>query len=37
MSLDTLISNQKTREQEEEITKETILKNIDNLRKIIAY
>lgn len=37
MSLDTLISNQKIREQEEEISKETILKNIDNLRKIIAY
>ena len=37
MSLDSLISAQKTKEQEEEITKETILENIDDLRKIIAY
>ena len=37
MSLDSLISAQKTKEQEEEITKETILENIEDLRKIIAY
>ena len=37
MSLDSLISTQKTREQEEEVTKETILNHIDDLRKIIAY
>ena len=37
MSLETLISTQRTREQEEEITKETILKNIEPLRNIIAY
>jgi len=37
MSLEALISTQRTREQEEEITKETILKNIEPLRNIIAY
>lgn len=37
MSLDTLLSTQKTAEQETEITKEAILKNIDDLRQLIAY
>lgn len=37
MSLDTLISTQKTREQEEEVTKETILNHIKDLRTTIAY
>lgn len=37
MSLDTLISTQKTAEQEAEITKEVILNNIDDLRTVISY
>lgn len=37
MSLDALISTQKTKEQEEEITKEKILEHIDDLRDIVAY
>jgi len=37
MSLDTLISTQKTAEQEAEITKEIILENIDDLRQVISF
>lgn len=37
MSLDTLISTQKVYGQEEEISKETILKNMEDLRTIISY
>lgn len=37
MSLDTLISTQKTKEQEEEVTKETILNHMEVLRTTIAY
>lgn len=37
MSLDALLSTQKTAEQETEITKEAILNNIDDLRQLVAY
>ena len=37
MSLDKLISTQKSREEQEEVTKETILNNMEDLRAIIAY
>lgn len=37
MSLDALLSTQKTAEQEAEITKEVILNNMDDLRQIISY
>lgn len=37
MSLDALLSTQKTAEQEAEITKEVILNNMDDLRQVISY